>query len=376
MRMLDLALQRLTRRGYSKPRITRPSRSAVGSPRVSVVIPCYNYGHFLPASVGSALAQEDVDVDVLIVDDASPDGSGDVADALAADDPRVRVHRNVSNQGNIRTYNIGLAQVEGKYVFLLSADDMLTPGALSRAVRLMEANPSVGFTYGRSIEFSDDPPPPARLRPRSWFVWKGEDWLQDSCRRGWNLIASSDAVVRRTVLERVGGYREDLPHSGDHEWWMRAAQVADVGMISGVDQYYYRLHGNNMSRTVYADTLTNLHETKRAYDAALDGSLDGDPARLAALRQTAYRALARRTLHQARLEYMTGPDGQSHTDTYREFASAIDPEIVNSRAWRELERREAMGVEQARRAPAYRARELAGNLKGRLAWHRKRFIGV
>jgi hypothetical protein len=374
--MLELALQRLTLRGYSKPRVMRPAGGMLGSPRVSVVIPCYNYGRFLPDSVGSALAQEHVDVDVLIVDDASPDGSGDVAEALAADDPRIRVHRNTSNLGHIATYNVGFAQIDGEYVFLLSADDMLTPGALSRAVALMEANPSVGFAYGSSIPFTDDPPPPARLRTRSWMIWEGGQWLADNCRRGWNVIISSDAVVRRSVLERVGGYREDLPHSGDHEWWMRAAQVADVGMISGADQYYYRLHGTNMSRTVYAETLINLHETKAAYDAALDGSMGGDPARLAGLRQTAYQALARRTLHQARLEFMTEPDGPSHTAAYREFAAAIDPEIVNSRRWRELQRREAAGVERARRAPAYRARELAGSLKGRLTWYRRRFIGA
>jgi glycosyltransferase involved in cell wall biosynthesis len=373
--MLDLALQRLTLSGPSKPRIMRPSSAPVGFPRVSVVVPCYNYGRFLPASVGSALAQEEVDVDVLIVDDASADGSGDIAEALAADDRRIRVHRSLTNRGNIATYNLGLAQAEGKYVFLLSADDMLTPGALSRAVRLMEANPSVGFTYGSSIAFSGDPPP-ARVRTRSWLVWKGEDWLEDNCRRGTNVIASSDAVVRRSVLELVGGYREDLPHSGDHEWWMRAAQVADVGMVCGVDQYYYRLHGENMSRTIYASTLTNLHETKKAYDAALDGTMGGDPASLAALRRTAYRALACRTLHQARLQFMAGPAGHINTDTYREFALAVDPDIVNSRQWRELQRREAAGAERARRAPAYRTRELLGSFKGRLAQQRRRFSGV
>jgi hypothetical protein len=211
----------------------------------------------------------------------------------------------------------------------------------------MEANPSVGFTYGGSIEFSDERPPPARLRTRGWLVWKGDDWLEANCRRGWNVIISSDAVIRRTVLERVGGYRADLPHSGDHEWWMRASQVADVGMVCGVDQYYYRVHGKNMSRTEYAATLTNLCETKKAYDAALDGSMGGDPARLAALRQTAYRALARRTLHLARLEYMTTADGHINAAAYREFASAIDPEIVNSRRWRELQRLEELGVERA-----------------------------
>src|SRR3954451_2465598 len=371
-----LALQRLALRGSSKPRIVRPSSGQVRSPRVSVVIPCYNYARFLPASVESALAQPGVDVDVLIVDDASTDGSGDLAEALAADHPRIRVHRSPTNRGNIATYNYGLAQVEGEYVFLLSADDMLTPGALSRAVRLMEANPSVGFTYGWSIAFSGDPPPPARQRTRSWLVWKGEDWLADNCRRGTNVIVSSDAVVRRSVLEQVGGYREDLPHSGDHEWWMRAAQVADVGMVTGVDQLYYRLHGENMSCTQYASTLTNLHETRNAFDAALDGSVGGDPAELADLRRTAYRALACRALHQARSEYMAGSDGPVNVATYREYASVIDPDIVDSRHWRDLQRREAAGVESARRRPAYRHRGLAGVVKGRLARHRKRLIGV
>jgi glycosyltransferase involved in cell wall biosynthesis len=374
--MLDLAFQRLALRGYSKPRIMRPSREPGGSPRVSVVIPCYNYGRFLQAAVGSVLAQEEVDVDVLIVDDASPDGSGDIAEAVAADDPRIRFYRNATNQGHIATYNFGLAQVQGKYVFLLSADDMLTPGALSRAVRLMEANPSVGFTYGWSIEFSNEPPPPARSRTRSWSVWKGEDWLADNCRRGTNVLVSSDAVVRRTVLEQVGGYREDLPHSGDHEWWLRAAQVADVGMVCGVDQYYYRLHGKNMSRTQYAETLTNLYETKKAYDAALDGSMGGDPGSLAALRQAAYRALAHRTLRVAVLEYMTRPDGDINAAAYRKFALAIDPDIRDSRGWRALQRREEAGVERARRAPAYRTRELLAPLKRRVMWYRKRLSGV
>jgi Glycosyl transferase family 2 len=374
--MLDLALQRLTLRGHSGARVMRPCGSMARTPTVSVVVPCYNYGRFLPACVGSILGQEDVDVDVLIVDDASPDGSGDVAEAIARTDARIRVHRNAANQGHIATYNTGLAQVCGDYVLLVSADDMLTPGALSRAVRLMEAHPGAGFTYGWSVDFSQEPPPPARLRTRSWSIWNGHDWLEDNCRRGDNVIVSSDAVVRRSVLERVGGYRRDLPHSGDHEWWMRAAQVADVGMVCGVDQLYYRLHGTNMSRTVYASTLTNLRETRRAFDAALDGSVGGDAARLAALRRTAHRALARRAMWLAVGDYMSGADGHADAAALREFALQLDPEITRSRQWRALARREAAGVERARRAPAFRARELIRSLEGRVAWRRKRFSGV
>jgi len=374
--MLDLIFQRLTLRGYSAARVMRPHGELVGAPRVSVVVPCYNYGRFLRACVGSILAQDNVDVDVLIVDDASPDGSGDVADAIALSDPRVRVLRNATNQGHIATYNIGLAQVDGDYVLLLSADDMLVPGALSRAVHLMECHPSVGFVYGWSIEFSDEPPPPARTRTRSWSVWKGEDWLEDNCHRGSNVIRSSDAVVRRSVLERVGGYRVDLPHSGDHEWWMRAAQVADVGMVCGVDQLYYRMHGTNMSRTEYASALTNLHETRKAFDAALNGSVSGDSARLAALRETAHRTLARKAMWLAVWDYMTGPEGDANAAGYREFALAADPGVGASRSWRALQRREAAGLEDARRAPAFRAREVVRDLEGRVAWRRRRYSGV
>ncbi|WP_460807831.1 glycosyltransferase family 2 protein [Micromonospora zhanjiangensis] len=95
-------------------------------PTVSVVIPCYNYGHYLPECVHSVLSQSGVEVDVLIVDDASPDGSAEVARELSAD-PRVRLIAHRENRGHIATYNEGLAAVDGEYVVLLSADDLLSP---------------------------------------------------------------------------------------------------------------------------------------------------------------------------------------------------------------------------------------------------------
>ena len=97
---------------------------------VSVVIPCYNYGHFLRDAVSSALDdQEGIDVRVLIIDDASTDNSADVARQIAAEDPRVEVAVHRTNAGNLATYNEGLlAWADGDYTVLLSADDRLTPG--------------------------------------------------------------------------------------------------------------------------------------------------------------------------------------------------------------------------------------------------------
>ncbi len=97
---------------------------------VSVVIPCYHYGHFLREATGSALpCQDDVDVRVLIIDDASTDNSVEIAKAIAEEDSRVQVAVHSVNRGNIATYNEGLLDwADGDYTVLLSADDQLTPG--------------------------------------------------------------------------------------------------------------------------------------------------------------------------------------------------------------------------------------------------------
>ncbi len=134
-----------------------PPRPLLRRPTVSVVVPCYRYGHYLPGAVRSVLDQTDVDAEVLIVDDASPDDSGEVAEALAAADPRIRVLRHAENKGHIATYNDGLEAVDGEYVVLLSADDLLPPGSLGRATALMEANPSVGMVYGHPLRLPRQP---------------------------------------------------------------------------------------------------------------------------------------------------------------------------------------------------------------------------
>src|SRR5262249_46634377 len=99
---------------------------------VSVVIPCYKYGHFLEDVIGSVLDdQEGVDVRVLIIDDASTDDGAQVARKIAARDPRVGGNGHARNQGNIATFNEALLDcTDGHYCTLVSADDRLTPGAL------------------------------------------------------------------------------------------------------------------------------------------------------------------------------------------------------------------------------------------------------
>src|SRR5437763_7992755 len=109
--------------------------------RIDVFIPCYNYGRFLPQCVNSVLSQVGVEVRVLVIDDASPDNTAEVAAALASEDPRVTVIRHTTNKGHINTYNEGIDWASADYMLLLSADDYLLPGALARATNLMDAHP-------------------------------------------------------------------------------------------------------------------------------------------------------------------------------------------------------------------------------------------
>lgn len=129
---------------------------------MDVVVPCYNYGHFLEPLVESVLAQEGVCVRIVIVDDASPDGSGDVADRIARSSSNVQVVRHAQNRGHITTYNEGLAVGDSTYLLLLSADDMLAPGALKRATTIMDRHASVGLVYGFAPDFVWPPRGPSR----------------------------------------------------------------------------------------------------------------------------------------------------------------------------------------------------------------------
>ena len=237
-------------------------------PSVTVVIPCFNYGHYLPLAVGSVLEQPGVDVEVIIIDDASTDGSADVARDLAARDERTRTIAHSANRGHIATYNEGLEQATGDYVVLLSADDALTPGALGRATALMEARPSVAFTYGFPMVFAEAFPP-VKTRVRSWTVWSGHEWVAGRASRGENCIHCPEVVMRTAVQHEIGGYDAALPHSGDLEMWMRAALMGDVGRVNGAAQAYYRVHDDSMQRTTYAGHINDLNGRLEAFEKVL-----------------------------------------------------------------------------------------------------------
>ena len=323
-------------------------------PRVSVVVPCYNYGHFLPQAVASALDQSGVDVDVLIVDDCSTDDSAAVAQRLAAADPRIDVLLHETNQGHIQTYNDGLAKVTGDYVVLLSADDVLTSASLTRAVALMEAEPSVGLVYGRVADFDQTLPSRGSQRT-SWSVWSGQEWLGHVCRRGRNIIVNPEAVMRTDLLHELGGYDARHPHAADMLLWMRAAARANVGRVNGPVQAGYRVHTANMHSTVFEGAVTDFRHASLTFDAFFAEHPD------AALETAARSHLARETMLVAARQQANAEDSTAAA----QLAVELDETYAQLPTWLRYQRRQ-------RRLGAAEARFilLADDLRWRLRWQR------
>lgn len=116
-------------------------------PLVSFVVPCYNYGRYLPDCLQSIFSQDaDVDYEVLVIDDGSRDNTRDVIAGFA--DPRMRVVRHARNQGHAATINEGLAAARGRYVARIDPDDRYRPWFLASVLEKFERRPDVGLVYG------------------------------------------------------------------------------------------------------------------------------------------------------------------------------------------------------------------------------------
>jgi glycosyltransferase involved in cell wall biosynthesis len=121
-------------------------------PLVSVVIPCFNYGRFLPEAVDSVLSQGVTDLEVIIVDDGSTDETPEVVARLT--DPRIRAYR-FQNGGNSAARNHGIELARGEFLAFLDADDRWLPGKLERQLALLEAEPGVGMVFTDFRRFDD-----------------------------------------------------------------------------------------------------------------------------------------------------------------------------------------------------------------------------
>jgi glycosyltransferase involved in cell wall biosynthesis len=233
--------------------------------RVDIVVPCYNYGRFLEACIQSVLEQSHTDFRLLIIDDASSDDTPAIAEKLARTDRRISFISHSQNWGHAKSFNQGIDWASGDYFLLLSADDLLAPGALERAAEVMDEHPEIVLTHGKTIPWQNDTPFP-QIEGQQNYTWTQHDLLREMCEVGANLVGCPSAIGRTYVQKLIGGYRVSLLHTGDLEMWLRYAAQGAVAKIDAV-QAIYRIHSSNMSHAYYT---TDYQHRKAAFDCFFD----------------------------------------------------------------------------------------------------------
>ena len=209
---------------------------AEGTPLVSVVIPCYGQAAYLEEAIESVLAQTYAQVEIVVVDDGSPDNAA----RLAARFPWVRCVRQ-QNAGLAAARNTGIRESEGELLVFLDSDDRLLPRAIEVGVEELRVHPEAAFAFGRyrriagdgrPLENDDQPRPDAD--PYSVFL-----------RYNYAGVPAT-GVFRRSALEEVGNFDETLPQAEDYDLNLRLARQFAVCAYPD-EVVEYRVHGSNMS---------------------------------------------------------------------------------------------------------------------------------
>jgi glycosyltransferase involved in cell wall biosynthesis len=214
-----------------------------GTPRISVVITCYNYGQYLDGCLRSVLDQTCRDWEAVVVDDGSTDDTPQVM-ARFADVPNLRYVRR-ENGGQAVAKNTGIRESRGEFVAFLDADDLWEPTKLAKQIELF-ADPRVGVVYSRAKWIDEDGAALDNefggkyLQPRAGRV---TDWLfQD------NFVWFSSSMVRRSCLEACGSFDESLAMGIDWDLWLRISTRYEFAYVNEPLLGYRVGHSGQMSR--------------------------------------------------------------------------------------------------------------------------------
>ena len=178
---------------------------------VSILIPCYNSERFIAEAVESALAQTHADVEVVVVDDGSTDGSVDVVRSFG---DRIILEAG-PNQGACAARNRAFELSSGEYIQYLDADDALIAGKVERQLQILKSHP-FDITFCKGFIFDDGKPERPKKKPISELGDK--DPFVYCLSQG---LATEGPLIRRTLIERVGGFDTTLKRAQEWDFHLR-----------------------------------------------------------------------------------------------------------------------------------------------------------
>ena len=217
---------------------------------VSVVVPIFNGERFIGRTLESALAQTYDAIEVIAVDDGSTDRTPIIVKTIAAKDPRVRYFR-TDNSGVAAARNFGIAQARGNLIALLDHDDLWHRDKIARQVELMQASPAkVGLVYCWALEIDDNdlviPSVESLQKKRA-----PHGAVMVDLAKGCFIESSSAALIKRSLIEDVGGYDPALQPQGAEDWKLYFS-LSEICEFAVIPRYLvgYRQTTGSLSRNI------------------------------------------------------------------------------------------------------------------------------
>ena len=198
-----------------------------GAPTVSVVVPCYNGARYLARALESALSQDYPIHQLIAVDDGSTDGTSRVLSQFG-EKVTVLPSPDGANTGPSAARNRGIERSDGELIAFLDGDDVWYQGKIRRQVEKLLDRPDVGLVYTQCFAIDENDAvlwEYAKVDPRG-FPALAERLLMDCF-----IPTPSAVMVRRALLERLGGFDTTLYACGDHDLWIRVAEIAEFDSV-------------------------------------------------------------------------------------------------------------------------------------------------
>ncbi|MGC9350198.1 MAG: glycosyltransferase [Anaerolineae bacterium] len=215
------------------------------TPCVSVNMSVYNGEQYVAEAVDSILNQTFSDFELIVVDDGSTDRTGEILGSYKA--PRLHVLTQ-SNRGIPRSRNRALESSQGRYIAVMDSDDVSLPTRLERQVAFLEEHREIGV-LGSACLVSDE----VTGEDRELVLPLSDEKLRGHLIRG-NPFVHSSVMMRKSVLQEVGGYNESFPYILDYELWVRLAAHTQFANLPEV-LVIRRFHWGSVSTTKRTELL-------------------------------------------------------------------------------------------------------------------------
>lgn len=193
------------------------------NPKISVIMSAYNAEKFIEEAVESILRQTFTDFEFIIIDDASSDKTPSILRNFSYKDPRIKIITNEKNLGLTKSLNLGIENSRGEYIARMDADDISFPERFEKQVKFLDENKETGVV-GAWAKVIDE-------EGKEIDEFDYEEIDSQTVRKELiksNVIIHPLAMIRKSVLEKVGGYDESFQYAQDYDLWFRIEKVSEI----------------------------------------------------------------------------------------------------------------------------------------------------